>query len=382
LVWVDEAGLIGTKTMGELFSLADKLDCRILLRGDARQHGSVSRGDTLRMLEREAGVVPAEVKEIKRQAGEYKEAVELLSEGRTAEGFDRLDRLGWIRELPFDERYQRMADEYVAAVSAGKTCLVIAPTHREGELIDARIRATLKEKGKLGKQDRSFRVLQNANLTEAERGDALNYRPGDVLQFHQNAKGYPAGSRVEAGAEPLPLEHAARFTVFHPRELRLAKGDWIKISNNGYTADRKHRLNNGSLYRIRRFDRNGDVVLENHWKISSDFGHIDYGYALTSHSSQGRTVDRVLVGQSAMSYAASSREQFYVSCSRGRESVTVYCDDKQALKEAVAQSDERVTATELIRHARAREVVHLHRRQAETERGREPQRERELIHER
>jgi ATP-dependent exoDNAse (exonuclease V) alpha subunit len=83
---------------------------------------------------------------------------------------------------------------------------------------------------------------------------------------------------------------------------------------------------------------------------------------VTSHSSQGKSVDRVFVGQSSQSFPATSREQFYVSCSRGRESVTVYCDDKEALSEAVEQSDERISATELIKGSRQRSIVALHER--------------------
>ncbi len=48
-----------------------------------------------------------------------------------------------------------------------------------------------------------------------------------------------------------------------------------------------------------------------------------------------------------------------MSCSRGRESVTVYCDDKQALRDAVAESEDRVSATELVTGMRQREVVAL-----------------------
>ena len=136
------------------------------------------------------------------------------------------------------------------------------------------------------------------------------------------------------------------------------------------------------MYRIEKFDKRGNIVLENGWKIAQDFGHLAHGYVVTSHASQGRTVKRVLIAQSTMSFPASSREQFYVSCSRGSEGVTVYCDDKKALKEAVSQSEERVTATDLMKQARAREVVDLHRRQTEPYREPERERGRELIHER
>ena len=69
IIWIDEAGLLGTRTMSKVFELADKLDARVILSGDRRQHGSVERGAALRLLETEAGLVPAEIKEIQRQRG-------------------------------------------------------------------------------------------------------------------------------------------------------------------------------------------------------------------------------------------------------------------------------------------------------------------------
>jgi ATP-dependent exoDNAse (exonuclease V) alpha subunit len=61
-----------------------------------------------------------------------------------------------------------------------------------------------------------------------------------------------------------------------------------------------------------------------------------------------KTVDRVFVGQSAESLAASSREQFYVSVSRAKQSVTIYTDNKHDLLDAVSRSDARLSATELV----------------------------------
>jgi conjugative relaxase-like TrwC/TraI family protein len=348
ILWIDEAGLLGVKTMAAVFSLAERLDARVLLTGDPKQHGSVERGATLRLLETEAGVKPAEVKEIQRQRDEYKEAVKDFAAGNSAEGFAKLDRLGWIRELPDDERYEQLAADYVAAVKANKSALVVSPTHAEGERITAAIRETLRKKGMLGKEERQFSILVNANLTAAERAESVNYLPGDVIQFHQNAKGFQRGERVECNGDSLPIEHAARFTAFRSRTLKLAKGDAVRITHNGFTADGKHRLNNGSVYRVQKFDPNGNIVLANGWTIAKEFGHLAYGFVSTSHKAQGKTVDRVIIGQSRTSYPASSREQFYVSCSRARESATVYCDDKEALRAVVAQSDDRVSATEFV----------------------------------
>lgn len=348
VIWIDEAGLLGARTTAQVFDLARELDARVILSGDKRQHGSVERGSALRLLEQEAGLVPAEIREIQRQKGDYKQAVASLAEGNTEDGFQRLDALGWVRQVEGTERYRVLAADYVGAVAAGKTALVVSPTHREGEWITGEIRAELKRAGRIGQEERTFLALESRNLTEAERGDATSYAPGDVLVFHQNARGHVKGDRVVAGQGALPIQEASRFQVFRPDAITLAAGDVVRVTRNGATADGRHKLNNGALYTVGGFDGGGNIELTNGWTIARDFGHLSHGYCVTSHASQGKTVDRVFIGQSADSFAASSREQFYVSVSRGRESAVVYTDDKEALLAAVDRSDERVTATELL----------------------------------
>ncbi len=120
VLWIDEAGLLGTRTMRDVFRLAERIDARVLLTGDRKQHGSVERGSTLRLLEEEAGLVPATVKEIQRQRGAYKEVVKLLSEGDVVAGLEGLDRLGWVAEVPDADRYQKLASDYVAALEGGR----------------------------------------------------------------------------------------------------------------------------------------------------------------------------------------------------------------------------------------------------------------------
>ena len=44
VLWVDEAGLMGTRTMAQVFELAKQHDTRLILSGDDKQHGAVERG--------------------------------------------------------------------------------------------------------------------------------------------------------------------------------------------------------------------------------------------------------------------------------------------------------------------------------------------------
>ncbi len=378
VIWVDEAGLLGTKDTKALFDVAKKQNARVVLMGDEGQHASVPRGDAFRLLQTHAGLIAAEVRGIQRQTGDYKRAVEALSAGDVPRGFELLDRMGAIREVDGLWRHARLAGDYLDAVRAGESALVVAPTHQEGRAVTALIREYLRQDRLIGGRDRVFEQLVSYGLTEAGRTDANNYSTGDVVRFQQNAKGgFKKGERVrvlgrsEDGrvlverkpglTATLPLSEARHFDLYERRDLRLAAGDRVRVTSNGTTQDGRSRLLNGTLQTVAGFDRYGHVVLENGQVVARDFGHLAHGYCTTSHASQGKTVDRVLVAVGPETFAAASREQLYVSVSRGRKSATLYCEDKAELLDAVGDARRRLSATELANEPRteAREPSRL-----------------------
>lgn len=166
-----------------------------------------------------------------------------------------------------------------------------------------------------------------------------------VAEVHDGAVWLERGKENERVL--LPLQSAKAFQVYSKDELDLAAGERIRFTANGLTSDGKHRLNNGAMYEIAKVNQR-EVKLTNGWTVDRSFGHWTYGYATTSHSSQGTTVDQVFVAQSSTSLPASSMEQFYVSCSRAKEKLTIYTDDKEALKSAIQESTQRLSATELM----------------------------------
>jgi len=141
VIWIDEAGLLGARTLARVAALAEKQDCRIVLSGDTAQHRAVERGDALRILEKHAGLQAAELKEIWRQkADSHKAIVAELRAGDLEPAFKQLEKLGMLRELEQEQRHETLAADYVSAVKKGKSALVISPTHAEGERVTARIR--------------------------------------------------------------------------------------------------------------------------------------------------------------------------------------------------------------------------------------------------
>jgi len=150
---------------------------------------------------------------------------------------------------------------------------------------------------------------------------------------------------------------APDFQVYETQTLPLTPGDKIRITQNGFAADGKHRLNNGAVFQVKGFTHAGDLKLSNGWVIDKDYGNLAHGYCQTSHVAQSKTVNHVFVAQSATSLGASSAEQFYVSVSRARDSVTVYTDDKARLIKAIQSSGARMTAHELLKLPAAAKII-------------------------
>ena len=65
---------------------------------------------------------------------------------------------------------------------------------------------------------------------------------------------------------------------------------------------------------------------------------------MTAHRSQGKSVDSVIVSSDGM-----RKELFYVAASRGKERLLVVTGDKHRLRESVATSTARRSASELVR---------------------------------
>ena len=131
-----------------------------------------------------------------------------------------------------------------------------------------------------------------------------------------------------------------------PDEIKLAKGDTIRITANGRDKSGNHKLNNGAIYQVGGFTKGGDITLTNGWTVSGDFRHFTYGRVVTSHASQGSTVDRVLIALGNESRPAITAQAFYVSVSRGRHRATVFSNiSPSVLREAIQRGESRMSAT-------------------------------------
>lgn len=367
VIWIDEAGMVGNKTMNSIIDIAQKQNARILLTGDIKQHNAVERGDALRTIQKYGGVKPARISKIQRQkVDDYKKAIELISGDKIEKGFKVLDKIGAIKEADdFENLKNNIANEYLSAIKGKEETLIVATTHAQGKAVTYEIREKMKAE-KLLTKEKTIEVQRNLSFTDAEKKDTANYQDNQSIQFHQNIKGgFKRGAKYDVkgkdqngniiimdkdkNTSTLPLSASDKFSVYEKQDLAVAQGDKIRITQNGYSTEKK-RLNNGTILSVKGFDKNGNLIAssgKNELTITKDFGNLTHGYYTTSPASQGKSVNKVIVMQGSMSGKAASKEQFYVSASRGKFSISVHTDDKESLLSSIKRSTKRMTATEI-----------------------------------
>ena len=187
--------MLSVSEVNKLLKIAREQNARLIFSGDTHQHKSVDRGDGLRLVIESGLAEVRQTRKIYRQKNEqYRKAVERISEGRTEEGLEILNQMGAIIECPdAEKRFEAIAEEYLK----NPDTLIISPTHAEADLITAEILNRLSESGKRDSTTETV-THRNRNLTEAERGQALFLNRGDVVKFHQNAKGgFTKGDRFK-----------------------------------------------------------------------------------------------------------------------------------------------------------------------------------------
>lgn len=376
---VDEYGLLSTRQLKQLVDIAENQQARLLLVGDSAQHKSVEAGDAARIIERESKVRVVTLSEVHRQAVNpaYKAAAEDLAAGRVVSGLKRLDRMGAVVEIENHVlRRERMVHEWFLATQEtklvrtvsgqtehAKTALMVAPTWAEIDQLNLIARHRLRTNGQLTGEDKKFMALRAKDWTHAQQKDIRNYRPGDVLVAHKDTKHFARGDElrvirkekrrivVTRGTVELslsPRQSGLAWTVCEERHNPVTAGDRLRLRSIAHTetpSGQIRRLANGAVVTIQSVNASGQLVLQDGSTLHTR--QVAYGYALTSHASQGVTVDKVFLA------GAASREGLYVAATRGREAVRIFVPDREDFLDAAGlRSETRTSALEFTRSFR------------------------------
>jgi ATP-dependent exoDNAse (exonuclease V) alpha subunit len=348
---VDESSMASTKQIHTFVERLREND-RVLFVGDVRQHEAVEAGRPYAQLQ-EAGMRTARLDEIIRQKDPVlKEAVEQLARGEVREAIGNLNSQGRVHEIgDRQERISEIAREYVRSP---ERTLVVSPDNASRREINEAIHRTMQSEGKVSNNEQRVHVLYvRQDVTGADRQHAQNYERGDVLRYSKGSKPlgiepgkYARVSHVDRESNTLTVKRNGGeelsydprrlqgLTVYRDSERKFAQGDRVQLT----APYHEQKLANRELATIERIEGDGNL------KLRTDSGrevvfnarqhpHLDYGYAVTSHSSQGQTADRVLIHvdtEQAPGELVNSR-MAYVSVSRAQFDVQMYTNDAKAL---------------------------------------------------
>jgi hypothetical protein len=247
-----------------------------------------------------------------------------------------------------------------------KSIIVVDPTHKDGDQLSQALRALRRAERLIEGEDKPFTRLVPLGWSPAEKRDSHQYSD-EVTQFFRNTGPFKAGQRVRA-AELVPQLSRVNpeyFQVYREEELRLAKGDTIRITAGGKTKE-GHRVDNGRIDTIAGFTEKGEPILPNGWVLPKDFGHFKNGLVSTSMAVQSKTEDIVLASMNRASLGAMGAEQAYVTASRGRERGMIFTDlPREELLHALKRQDARMSATELMAAQPAKNKARWRQRAAE-----------------
>jgi conjugative relaxase-like TrwC/TraI family protein len=364
--FVDESSLASTNQMREFLSRLGSQD-RVLLIGDTRQHQGVEAGRPFEQLQ-EAGMRTAKLDEIVRQKDpELKSAVEMLAKGQVSAALESLQQQGRVQEIPnAEERIRTIAKAYA---ESPENTLIVSPDNATRRELNVAVREELKANGSLAPEDRSFRVLaQRSDMTGAERTWASHYEVGDIVRYARGSQtfGIEAGSYgkvvgVDSTANQLSVEKSngeaanydprrlAGVSVYREIDREFSAGDRIQFT----APDKALGVANRDLAVVDSIAPDGHVAahLESGREISFDpaeHRHFDHGYAVTSHSAQGLTAERVLVNADTGVHPDLLNSRFgYVSVSRASHEATIFTDNVAKLNPQLSADVSKTSALEI-----------------------------------
>jgi conjugative relaxase-like TrwC/TraI family protein len=363
---IDESSLTSTRQMNEFFHRLHAPD-RVLLVGDTRQHEAVEAGRPYKQLQ-EAGMQTAKLGEIVRQKDpSLKVAVEQLARGDVFGGVASLDQEGRVHEIVnSQERFSAIAREYSRNPDG---TLVISPDNESRHELNSLIHREMQNRGDVSKDEHRLRVLESRQeLTGADRQWAGQYEAGDVLRYSRGSKveGIAPGDYARVtGVDPkenrITIEREnGSLQTYDPRRLsgvsvhREAEREFSKGDRVQFTApSRELHVANRDLGTVEQVNSTGDVSIrmdsghEVRFNIR-EHPHLDHGYAVTSHSSQGQTADRVLIHVDTDKSELLVNNRFaYVSVSRGQYDAQIYTNDASQLSRSLSRDSSQRTATEV-----------------------------------
>ena len=264
VIVVDEAGMVGSRQLKKLLDHAEQAQAKVVLVGDSKQLQPIDAGGAFRGLSENLGA--ASLKQIRRQKDDWaRQAVTLFSAGEAGLALEMFKERDLLRTAASrDDTIKNLVNDWQQYIKQDKDnikqALILAATRADVYQLNQAAREAQQDK------------LGNESITVNNR----EFRENDRLLFTRNNK-----------------------------NLDIKNGDLVTV-----TAIHDNQI-------TVKTDDNRIITID-----TEQYDHLDHGYAVTTHKSQGTTVQKAFVLASEMS----GREWSYVAASRAKEETVIYAD--------------------------------------------------------
>ena len=258
VIVVDEAGMVGTRTLDRLLTYAERSDSKIVLVGDDRQLPEIEAGGAFRGIKDRLSSV--ELDQVRRQPlGWERDALDLIRRGESQEAIAAyLEHDRVVLAATSEETRDRLLLDWWESQASTEPAVMIAARRSEVSDLNQRARRMVRSAGRLG--EASIDV------------DGVQFSTGDrVMTLMNNRR--------------LEVKNGTQGTI---QDLDVGRGEVTLQRDDG-----------------------SSVTLPSSYLAA---GYLSHAYAITGHKAQGMTTDRAFVLGDETLY----REWTYVAMSRGR----------------------------------------------------------------
>ena len=293
--------------------------------------------------------------------------MERLARGDVHGAVANLEQQGRVHEIVVrEDRLGAIAREYAREPQG---TLVISPDNESRRELNTLIHREMQARGDVNPEEHKLRVLDSRNeMTGADRQWAAQYGEGELVRYTRGSKvlginpgEYARVDSVDTRENRITIEREnGAQQIYDPRRLSgvsvyqevqrgFSQGDRVQ-----FTAPSKElQVANRELGTIERVSHSGNLEIRMDSGREVRFNicqhpHLDHGYAVTSHSSQGQTADRVLIQVDTDKSELLVNNRFaYVSVSRGQYDAHIYTNDADKLSSSLSRESSQRSATEV-----------------------------------
>ncbi len=328
---LDEAGMVGTRQWGELLNHVQMAGAKLIAVGDDNQFKAIEAGDFFRELKHQAesqvthqteflaehqsehqiGLQTPDqnsqttnlfsLKEIRRQQhGWMRDASYQLAELNVAEGLSLYEQRGHIQQTNRESLSTDIATAYLDKLKSSfsedqQTGVVLAFTNAQTTAINQAIREQLKQAGLIGKED-----LVKLNGHPFSLSDRIVFLKNTKTQLTITDK----DGLVQKGLSIKNGTQGSIVGVDNQGNIRIQLADNCYTIINAIHKSPKVAIGQPQPEPIREYT----------------YTNIQHGYAVTTHKSQGQTVDYAIVAASKHMDA----KGLYVAMTRHRNDVQLF----------------------------------------------------------